>query len=64
MAEDLHVKGKDLKDLKVIELKKELHDRGLATSGNKSDLIARLEEYLNLKTWRSIKTVLLISVRT
>ena len=49
MAEDLHVKGKDLKDLKVIELKKELHDRGLTTSGNKSDLIARLQEYLNFE---------------
>ncbi|XP_028391917.1 SAP domain-containing ribonucleoprotein-like [Dendronephthya gigantea] len=47
MAEDLtHVKGKDLKDLKVVELKKELHERGLSITGNKSDLIARLEEYL------------------
>ena len=49
MAEDLHMKGKDLKYLKVIELKKELHDRGLTTSGNKSDLIARLQEYLNFE---------------
>ncbi|CAB4022334.1 Hypothetical predicted protein [Paramuricea clavata] len=46
MADDLHAKGKDLKDLKVVELKKELQERGLSISGNKSDLIARLEEYI------------------
>jgi hypothetical protein len=30
----------------VVELKKELQERGLNISGNKSDLIARLEEYI------------------
>ena len=40
------VKDKDLKGLKVVELKKELNDRGLSITGNKSDLISRLEEHL------------------
>jgi hypothetical protein len=31
---------------KVVELKKELQERGLSITGNKSDLIFRLEEYL------------------
>ncbi|XP_046846027.1 SAP domain-containing ribonucleoprotein-like isoform X2 [Xenia sp. Carnegie-2017] len=46
MADDGHVKSKDLKDLKVVELRKELHERGLSITGNKSDLISRLEEHL------------------
>ena len=32
--------------LKVVELKKELSERGLTVTGVKSDLIARLEDYL------------------
>lgn len=32
--------------LKVVELKKELAERGLIMTGNKSDLVARLEEYM------------------
>ena len=39
-------KDKNLKDLKVNELKRELQERGLSVSGNKSDLVSRLEEYL------------------
>ena len=37
---------KDVKDLTVVELKKELAIRGLTVSGNKSDLVARLEDFL------------------
>ena len=41
-----YVKGKDIKDLKVVELKKELAERGLTMLGSKSDLVARLEDFL------------------
>ena len=37
---------KDVKDFTVDELKKELKIRGLTVSGNKSDLVARLEGFL------------------
>ena len=37
---------KDVKDLTVVELKKELAIRGLIVSGNKSDLVSRLEDFL------------------
>ena len=41
-----YVKGKDTKDLRVVELKKELAERGLTMSGSKNDLLARLEDFL------------------
>ena len=44
------VNDKDLKDLKVGELKRELHERGLSITGNKSDLISRLEVAMNSTT--------------
>ena len=40
------MKGKDIKDLKVFELKKELAERGLTVLGNKNNLFARLEDFL------------------
>ena len=40
------MKGKDIKDLKVFELKKELVERGLTVSGNKNNLFARLEDFI------------------
>lgn len=36
----------DLRKLKMTELRKELQDRGLKTSGNKQDLVDRLEQYM------------------
>ena len=40
------MKGKDIKDLKLVELKKEFAKRGLTMSGSKNDLVARLEDFL------------------
>ena len=37
---------KDVKHLTVVKLKKELAIRGLIVSGNKSDLVSRLEDFL------------------
>ena len=41
---ELRVNGKNLNDLKVGELKKELKGKGLSTTGNNIDLLARLED--------------------
>ena len=43
---DIKIRG-NLKDLKVLELKKELAERNLTVTGNKTELIARLEDYLS-----------------
>ena len=40
------MKGKDVKDLKVVELKKELAEIELTVSGSKNNLVARLEDFL------------------
>ncbi len=40
----------DLNSLTVVEIKKMLKDQGLPVSGNKSELISRLEENENLST--------------
>ena len=40
----------DLNSLTVVEIKKLLKDQGLPVSGNKSELISRLEENENLST--------------
>ncbi|CAH1790356.1 unnamed protein product [Owenia fusiformis] len=38
--------GKDLSKLKVADLKKELKERGLPLSGNKTELVERLQEHI------------------
>lgn len=41
--EDVYI---DLRKLKMAELRKELQDRGLKTSGNKQELVDRLQQYM------------------
>lgn len=38
--------GRDVADLKVVELRDELSKRGLSKSGNKKDLADRLRKFL------------------
>ena len=45
----------DLNSLTVVELKKLLKDQDLPVSGNKSELISRLEENENLSTINDVK---------
>ena len=40
------MKEKDVKDLKVVKLKKELAEIELTVSGSKNNLVARLEDFL------------------
>lgn len=40
------IDGKALEELKVVELRKELEQRSLPKSGNKKELIERLENFL------------------
>lgn len=44
--EEIFVGGRLVSDLKVVELRKELEVRSLPKSGNKKELIERLENFL------------------
>ncbi len=39
----LEIKGRQLSDLRVVDLKKELEERSLSKTGSKKELIARLK---------------------
>ncbi|CAE1161176.1 ACIN1 [Acanthosepion pharaonis] len=52
--EDIHLDGKPVDDLRVIDLKRELDKRGLSKSGSKPQLVDRLKAQLLLEKLQSL----------